>query len=60
MIQGVQYTILAKDCLNHEYKDFDFYYFIFSQQDPNYVKIIHQVIDVDTLDIHKKKCRFCL
>jgi hypothetical protein len=58
MIQGVQYTILAKDCLKHEYKDFDFYYFIFSQQDPNYVKIIHQVIDVDTLDIHKKNVDF--
>lgn len=58
MIQGVQYTILAKDCLNHEYEDFDFYYFIFSQQDPKNAKIIKQVIDIDTIQLHKSNVEF--
>ena len=58
MIQGVQYTILAKDVLNHEYEDFDFYYMLFSQQDPKDVRIIKQIIDRDTIELHKRQVEF--
>jgi len=58
MIQGVQYTLLAKDCLNHEPEDFDFYYFVFSQSNPKQAKIIKQVIDESTLELHKNNVAF--
>jgi len=43
MIQGVQYKMLAKECLGIE--DVPFYYFIFSAKDPKYAKIILQEVD---------------
>lgn len=43
MIQGVQYKMLAKECLGIE--DIPFYYFIFSAKDPKYAKIILQEVD---------------
>jgi hypothetical protein len=54
MVQGVQYTVMAKDVLKHEYEDFDFYYFLFSQKDPNDIRIIKQIIDFDTLEMHRR------
>lgn len=58
MIQGVQYTILADECLAHNPEDFDFFYFVFSSQDPLKAKIIHQVIDPDTIELHKNNVDF--
>ena len=43
MIQGVQYKMLAKECLGLD--DVPFYYFIFSAKDPRYAKIILQEVD---------------
>jgi hypothetical protein len=40
MIQGVHYKILAREVLGID--DIPFYYFVFSSQDPNNVKIILQ------------------
>lgn len=50
MIQGVHYKILAKDCLGID--DIPFYYFVFSSQDPNNVKIIKQEVDESKLQSH--------
>jgi len=43
MIQGVHYKLLANYTLGIE--DIPFYYFVFSSQDPNNVKIIRQEVD---------------
>lgn len=43
MIQGVQYKILARDCMGID--DIPFYYFVFSAKDPKYVKIYKQIVD---------------
>jgi hypothetical protein len=58
MIQGVQYTLLAEDCLNHKPEDFDFYYFVFSQANSKEAKIIKQVIDPSTLNLHRTNVEF--
>jgi len=50
MIQGVHYKILAKECLGID--DIPFYYFVFSSQDPNNVKIILQEVDESKLQSH--------
>lgn len=50
MIQGVHYKVLAKDCLGID--DIPFYYFVFSSQDPNNVKIIQQEVDESKVQSH--------
>lgn len=43
MIQGVQYKMLAKDCLGID--DIPFYYFVFSTKEVGYAKIYKQNVD---------------
>ena len=43
MIQGVHYKLLAREVLGID--DIPFYYFVFSSQDPNNVKIIRQEVE---------------
>jgi len=50
MIQGVHYKMLADKCLGIQ--DIPFYYFVFSSQDPNNVKIIRQEIDESRMQGH--------
>jgi hypothetical protein len=50
MIQGVHYKMLANDCLGIH--DIPFYYFVFSTQDPNNVKIIRQEVDESRRQSH--------
>jgi len=50
MIQGVHYKLLAKDCLGID--DIPFYYFVFSSQDPENIKIIEQVVDESKSQAH--------
>jgi hypothetical protein len=50
MIQGVQYKLLAKECLGIE--DIPFYYFVFASQDPNNIKIIRQNVDESKTQAH--------
>lgn len=50
MIQGVHYKILAKECMDIE--NIPFYYFVFSSQDPNNVKIIRQEVDESKIQSH--------
>jgi hypothetical protein len=50
MIQGVHYKMLAEKCLG--IYDIPFYYFVFSTQDPNNVKIIRQEIDESRKQSH--------
>ncbi len=51
MVQGVQYKILAEDCLG--VVDIPFYYFVFSSADPNNVKIILQNVDESRIASHR-------
>ena len=50
MIQGVHYKLLAEKCLNNP--DIPFFYFVFSSQDPNNVKIIRQEVDESKKQAH--------
>lgn len=50
MIQGVHYKILAREVLGID--DMPFYYFVFSSQDPNNVKIILQEVDESRISSH--------
>lgn len=50
MIQGVHYKLLAKDSLGID--DIPFYYFVFSSQDPNNIRIIEQVVDESKMQSH--------
>ncbi len=50
MIQGVHYKLLAEKCLGIE--DIPFYYFVFSSQDPNNIKIIKQEVDESKKQSH--------
>lgn len=50
MVQGVHYKMLAEKCLG--IYDIPFYYFVFSSQDPNNVKIILQEVDESRKQSH--------
>ena len=50
MIQGVHYKLLAEKCLN--IPDIPFYYFVFSSQDPDNIKIILQEVDESKKQSH--------
>lgn len=50
MIQGVHYKILAREVLGID--DIPFYYFVFSSQDPNNVKIILQEVEESRIASH--------
>ena len=50
MIQGVHYKLLAKDVLGID--DIPFYYFVFSSQDPNNIKIIEQQVEESKTQAH--------
>jgi hypothetical protein len=50
MIQGVHYKLLAEKCLG--ITDIPFYYFVFSSQDPNNIKIIKQEVDESKAQAH--------
>lgn len=50
MIQGVHYKILAEKRMGIH--DIPFYYFVFSSQDPNKVKIIRQEVDESRRQSH--------
>ena len=50
MIQGVHYKLLAEKCLG--IVDIPFYYFVFSSQDPDDIKIIKQEVDESKTQAH--------
>jgi hypothetical protein len=50
MIQGVHYKLLANKSLG--VTDIPFYYFVFSSQDPNDIKIIKQEVDESKMQSH--------
>jgi hypothetical protein len=52
MIQGVHYKILMSLELGIPVEDIDFYFFVFSSQDPKDAKIIKLVVDEATIQQH--------
>lgn len=50
MIQGVHYKLLIEKRLN--IKDIPFYYFVFSSQDANNIKIVKQEVDESKMQSH--------
>ena len=50
MIQGVHYKLLSKKAFDID--DIPFYYFVFSSQDPNNIKIVKQEVDESKMQSH--------
>lgn len=53
IVQAVQYKMLVKENYNLEYKDFDFYFMVFSSKEVNNVKLIRVNIDEDAFNVHQ-------
>ncbi len=53
IVQAVQYKMLVKENYNLEYKDFDFYFMVFSSKEVNNVKLIRINIDEDAFNVHQ-------
>jgi NADPH-dependent 7-cyano-7-deazaguanine reductase QueF-like protein len=53
IVQAVQYKMLVKENYNIEYKDFDFYFMVFSSKEVNNVKLIRVNIDEDAFNVHQ-------
>ncbi len=53
IVQAVQYKMLIKENYNLEYKDFDFYFMVFSSKEVNNVKLIRVNIDEDAFNVHQ-------
>jgi|TARA_R110000803_G_scaffold206433_3_gene273681 hypothetical protein len=54
LVQAIQYKMLVKENYGLEYKDFDFFFMVFSSKEVNDVKFIRINIDEDSYDIHEK------
>ena len=53
LVQAVQYKMLVKENYNLDYKDFDFYFMVFSSKEVNNVKLIRINIDEDAYSVHQ-------
>ena len=53
LVQAIQYKMLVKENYGLEYKDFDFFFMVFSSKEVNDVKFIRVNIDEDSFDIHE-------
>lgn len=54
LVQAVQYKMLVAENFNLEYKDFDFFFMVFSSSEVMNVKFFKINIDEDNFDIHEK------